>query len=132
MKLFQVAKDGGPYSTVLGMWLVEIKRWFSVVLLRFGHGSREAYHSHAFHSVSWILKGTLTEHLMDGTVNVYRPSLKPVFTGRSTFHKVVSEGTTWVISFRGPWKPQWQEYIPGTQEIVTLTHGRRLLEKEFA
>lgn len=125
MKLFKGMKDGGPLSRVWGFFVVEAKKLFSIVVLRFADGSREAYHSHAFNAVSWVLTGKLVENSIDGSVNVYRPSLLPIWTPRDMMHKVVSEGTTWVISFRGPWANRWREYLPDENRYVTLTHGRR-------
>jgi hypothetical protein len=126
MKLFKLMKDGGKESRVWGFFLAEIKSLFSVVLLHFADGSREAYHSHAFNSVSWVLRGRLEENMFDGRVNVYAPSLKPVVTRRTDFHKVVSTGDTYVLSFRGPWVNRWFEYLPDTGEILQLANGRRI------
>lgn len=125
MKLFSYGKDGGPYSTVWGFWLIEIKALFSIVLLCFENGSREAFHEHAFNCVSWVLGGELWERHFDGRVVIYVPSFRPVITRRSTFHKVTSHGRTWVISFRGPWANTWREYLPNERRTATLTHGRR-------
>ena len=47
-----------------------------------------------------------------------------MITRRDTFHKVDSVGTTWVISFRGPWSKTWQEYLPKENKEVTLASGR--------
>lgn len=130
MKLFARMKDGGPESRVWGYWLIESKRFFSIVLLHFKDGSREAYHSHAFNAISWVLSGQLTEWPFGrGSIgyNLYEPSLKPVWTPRHMMHRVVSLGDTWVISFRGPWANTWREYIPETKEILTLTHGRKVI-----
>lgn len=140
MKFLSKSKDGGPESTVFAYWLFEIKFLFSIVLLRFDNGSRDAYHSHAFNCISWVMKGRLEEEVVrtePATVyyglklppysflstNVYTPSLKPVMTYRTTTHKVVSVGTTWVISFRGPWSKTWKEVVDGQEK--TLTSGRR-------
>ena len=65
MKLFSYGKDGGEESTVWGYWLCEFKSLFSVALLCFEDGSREAYHDHAFNSISWVLSGKLTESIVD-------------------------------------------------------------------
>lgn len=133
MRLFSTGKDGGYESTVWGFWLIEWKRFFSVVLLCFEDGSRDAYHNHAFNSISWVLRGRLTEHHLHNLAKrvVYTPSWRPVITRRTTFHKVVSQGRTWVLSFRGPWAKTWEEYryqhTPG-ERYVTLTHGRRQIE----
>lgn len=134
MKLLHIAKDGGKESTVWGFWLVEWKRLFSAALLCFEHGSREAYHSHAFNSISWVLKGSLEEDEMprEGdcywTVRRYAPSLRPIFTPRNCMHKVTSVGRTWVLTFRGPWARTWREWLPDEDRFVTLASGRRVVE----
>ena len=128
MKFFNYAKDGGYESTVSGLYFIEIKSLFTVVLLKFSDGSREAYHNHAFNSVSWLFRGQLSESMLtDGKVNEYKPSIKPIFTGRKTFHKVTSKGTTWVLSFRGPWLNIWNEFLPKDNKFITLTHGRKIV-----
>lgn len=129
MKLFHLAKDGGVESTVWGFWLVEIKSLFSVAVLKFVGASRDAYHTHAFDSISWLLKGELEENVLVtpqvGYTKQYRPSLRPIITRRSTFHKVDSFGTTYVLTFRGPWVSKWHEYLPSASRFRTLTHGRK-------
>ena len=125
-------KDGGPESHVW-MYGLEIKWLFSVLVLRFENGSREAYHSHAFNCVSWVLRGLLLERLLtSGWMEhpkylripvVYGASRRPVWTYRDTFHKVTSLGRTWVLTFRGPWASTWQEHVDG--RYVTLAAGRR-------
>jgi hypothetical protein len=123
---FKIRKDGGPESTVTGYFLTEIKSLATIALLRFGKGSRENYHSHAFDSISWVIKGELEEHMLDGTINSYKPSLKPVFTKKSTFHKVYGKyDTNLVVTFRGPWCKTWNEYNKQTSEIITLKNGRK-------
>jgi hypothetical protein len=130
MKLFAKSKDGGPESKVWGYWLLEAKSWLSIVVLRFDEGTRDAFHSHAFNSVSWVLWGELTEEHHPDTnpdpwdrFEVHRPSLLPVLTFRDTTHKVKSTGTTWVLSFRGPWADKWKEIT--NKGVSTLTHGRK-------
>lgn len=129
MKLFSKAKDGGSESSVTGYWLVELKRLFSVVLLRFDGRSREAFHTHAFHSLSWVLSGELREEFIDGRVRIHRPHWRPLTTHHSDFHKVDSRGTTWVLSFRGPWQSSWLEYLPTTREFLTLGGRRAVLAR---
>jgi hypothetical protein len=127
MKFFKKMKDGGQESTVTGYWLVEIKSLFSICLLKFEGRSREAFHTHAFNAISWVLKGSLTEHFINGRTKKYKASWLPIFTPRSPFHKVDSDGTTWALTFRGPWKNQWKEWLPNEQRHVTLTHGRKIV-----
>lgn len=127
MKLFYHGTDGGPDSVVHGYWLVEIKWLFSIALLCFEDGSREAFHSHAFNSISWVLKGSLREHHLHGPSEFHNPSIYPIITYRNTFHKVYSYGRTWVLTFRGPWAKTWQEYLPKTEKFITLESGRKII-----
>lgn len=128
MKFLTKRKDGGAESTVTGYWLVEIKWLFSICLLRFDGASREAFHTHAFNCFSWVLRGGLLETFLDGRVRYHPASWLPFVTRRTDFHKVDSgSGTTWVLSFRGPWARRWKEYLPHSEEIVTLTHGRKVI-----
>jgi len=125
MKILRWEKDGGPESRVHGLFLIEIKSLFSIVLLRFADGSRDAYHTHAFDAVSWVLRGRLDEYLVDDSGPcTYLPSATPVVTPRDRFHRVVSKGTTWVLSFRGPWSDTWFEKTTA-RGTYALTHGRR-------
>ena len=130
MKFLTKRKDGGAESTVTGYWLVEIKSLFSIVLLRFDGNSREAFHTHAFNCVSWVLKGHLQEQFIGKRSDrVYRSSWRPFKTLRTDFHKVSSPwGTTWVLSFRGPWADVWREYLPQSGKFITLTHGREQVQ----
>jgi hypothetical protein len=128
MKLFSKSKDGGPESNVTAFWLIEWKSVFSVALLRFSNGTRSAYHSHAFNCFSWLLTGLLDEDIRHGGRTRYRPSLKPIWTGRDTYHKVRSQGTSWVLTFRGPWAKTWKEDRHDGE--VTLTHGRKIVAQK--
>lgn len=116
-------KDGGPDSNT---WCygIEIKKWFSILILNFRGKSRPVYHSHAFNSISWVLWGRLDEEIFDDTIfNVYRPSFTPVITKRNTQHKVDSSTSTWLLNFRGPWSAKWKE--AHKDKNIVLTHGRK-------
>ena len=132
MKFFTKMKDGGDDSHVYGYFLAEIKSLFTIVLINFKDGSRDAFHSHAFNSISWLLKGQLIEEVIDKDtgevikVNVYRPSILPIITKRTTFHKVISTGSSWLLNFRGPWANSWKE-LTESRKLIKLTHGRRVV-----
>lgn len=128
MRFLSVTKDGGPESTVWAYWLIEIKGWFSVALLRFESGSRDAFHSHAFNAVSWLLWGQLGEVLEESPDSTwfYYPSLRPIITKRETFHKVHSVGRSLVLTFRGPWDEYWEERVGDNYRV--LTHGRKVVQ----
>lgn len=129
MKFCSWGKDGGSESTVSGFWLVELKNLFSVVLLKFEGKSRNAFHNHAFNSISWLLSGELHEYYASNPTrncpsNTYWFRFSPIITRRDTFHKVDSNGTSWVLSFRGPWAKTWQD-MPEGEAAQTLTWGRQ-------
>lgn len=127
MRILTVTKDGGEESTVWAYWLIEIKSLFSIALLCFENGSRDAYHTHAFNSISWLLWGQLEEEIADvyEVSAIYSPSVKPIHTRRETFHKVTSYGRSWVLTFRGPWVDRWSERVGDSR--LTLTHGRNVV-----
>lgn len=126
MKFLSSSYDGGPDSGVAGFWLVECKPVGSIVLLRFSPGSREAYHSHAFNAVTWWLKGAVVEEDLSGEKRSWKPSLRPKYTRRSKFHRVIAGETgAWALSFRGPWWATWHEFKHG--KSTTLGHGRVVL-----
>ncbi len=123
IKLFCKSPDGGKDSGVTGYFLIEWKNVFSIALLRFSKGSREAFHSHAFNAYTWWLKGEVIEEYADGSpARKWKPSIKPKFTPKSKFHKIIGIKETWAFTFRGAWEDTWQEQKDG--ETYTLTHGR--------
>lgn len=129
MKLFFKAKDGGPDSKVTGYWLVESKRFFSIALVKFAPGSRDAYHTHAFNAVSFLFSSILNETFKDKSRmcdKYYLPSIYPIVTKRNNFHKVtnITSKNAWVLTFRGPWDSTWKEYLPKEDRELILTHGR--------
>lgn len=124
MKFLWNVKDGGPESKVW-CWGLESKRFGSVLLMLFKEGSREAYHTHAFNAISWILSGALVEQHIDDNFDLRLASFWPVRTRRQTYHKVTGlRDRTWVLSFRGPWVARWSEYVSATRQSLLLTHGR--------
>lgn len=136
MKILFKGKDGGPESRVWGYWLFESKSFGSIVLLNFKEGSREAFHTHAFNALSWVLSGKIQEELLDNERSSwtfvpnfeYTPSIKPIYTPKDRFHRVFGIATnTWILSFRGPWVSTWKEWLPKTRELITLTKGRKVI-----
>ena len=128
MKLLWNDKDGGAESRVWCYGL-EIKWLFSVLLLRFEEGSREAFHSHAFNAISWVLSGELWERLNTWGLprwTIYRPSRKPIRTPRECTHQVRGVAPrSWVLTLRGPWVSTWRD-ISAAGDLM-LTHGRKVV-----
>lgn len=122
MKLLTKAADGGQNSGVTGYFLIEAKSLFSIVLLHFNKGTREAFHEHAFNAWTLWLKGRIVERHLNGEVKEFVAG-QVKYTSRKTFHMVDAKENTWALSVRGPWVDHWRESRKGT--IVTLTHGRK-------
>lgn len=122
MRFFEKTYDGGENSGVTGYFIVEIKSLFSIVLLKFNKGTREAFHNHAFNAITFWLTGSVKEHMLDGTINTWKAGhIK--YTPRNTFHKVEALEETWALSIRGQWVNTWNESRFG--KMFTLTHGRK-------
>jgi hypothetical protein len=118
--------DGGSDSGVTGYFLIEWKALFSIGVLHFREGSREAYHNHAFNALTWWLSGGVTEDELSGERTQWRPSIKPKITKRDKFHKITAQRETWALTLRGRWVDYWKEFKGG--KIINLTHGRKILE----
>lgn len=122
MRLLQRRPDGGNKSGVTAHFLVEWKGGFSVALLHFRPGTREAFHEHAFNAITAWLWGYVLEHHLEGGSKLWHAGHVKL-TRRNTFHKVEALGHAWALTVRGPWVDRWREYRDG--RFVTLTHGRQ-------
>ena len=129
-RIFYVKPDGGKDSGVTGYFLIEWKILFSIAILKFKAGSREAYHNHAFNALTWWLKGSVTEQKHTGECKGFRPSFRPKFTPRDNCHKIIAHKTSYALTFRGPWLDYWYEIKNGCRTY--LTHGRVELHKELS
>lgn len=127
-------KDGGPESPVT-FYGIEIKKLFSIGFLKFAEGRREAFHTHAFHALTWFIKGNLFEDRIDEVtaasgsplLSPYVYSLIPKVTPRNNLHRVLAKEDSWCFTIRGPWISRWKEYDPTTGLFTVLTHGRKIL-----
>lgn len=128
MKLFKRSKDGGPESPVDAFFIVEIKSLFSVALLRFNKGGREAYHTHAFNAWTWFIGGDLVEEDINGEFHIYKRNILPKITRRTKNHRVHANTTSWCFTVRGPWAATWTE--DDETHHTVLTHGRRVVERQ--
>ena len=124
-RFFYIKPDGGKDSGVTAYFLIEWKILFSIGILHFKEGTREAFHSHAFNALTWWFTGSVTEQKKEGTTKDFKPSIKPKYTSRDNCHKVLAHRSTLALTFRGPWQDTWKEYRKDI--CVTLTHGRKEL-----
>lgn len=130
MQILSSAKDGGKDSPVTAFFLIEWKGLFSIALLKFNKGSREAYHTHAFHAWTWFLWGSMTEERLYDRHKVntkYRAKLKPKFTHKDNLHRVIAHKDSWCFTLRGPWSKTWREYDHVKGLTTVFGHGRKVL-----
>ena len=127
MRILNKSKDGGPDSPVDAYFLIEWKRLFSIALLKFNKGGREAYHTHAFNAWTWFLKGSLKEEDISGGCHFYKRSLIPKITCKDKNHRVRATRDSWCLTIRGPWGDTWTEYNETLKETKKFTHGRKVL-----
>ena len=131
MRFMQRAPDGGKDSGVDGFFVIEIKSLFSIVVLRFRPGAkRENYHSHAFNALTIWLSGRAKEEVLGGASRYFPLDGRIKWTPRSLIHRYIPQRVSWCITFRGPWTRTWTEYAPRTNEILTLTHGRKIIGRK--
>ncbi len=128
MRIFSKAKDGGPRSPVDAYFIIELKNFFSIALLKFNEGSRENYHTHAFDALTWFISGELVEEEVSGDTYVYTRSIWPKCTPKDKCHRVRSLTTSWCFTIRGPWSDTWEEYNERTDTTTVYTHGRHVVE----
>ena len=129
MRILQKAKDGGPDSPVDAYFLIEWKGLFSIALLKFNKGFRNAFHTHAFNAWTWFLKGNMREETYNSNTNyVYSRELLPKFTPREKNHRVIALEDSWAITFRGPWNSIWTEDENGVR--TTLTNNRQVVRRD--
>lgn len=98
---------------------------FSLAVLKFNKGSRENFHTHAFHSLTWFISGDMEELDICGDSYKYKRNLLPKITKRTKNHKVIANKTSWCITIRGRWVDTWTEYNSSKQKTIILTHGRK-------
>ena len=122
-RILYTKPDGGKGSGVTAFFLIEWKILFSIGILKFNEGTREAYHNHAFNALTWWVNGSVTEMKIDGQEKEYKASIVPKYTSRDNFHKVKAHKTTLALTFRGPWNDTWKELRK--DKYITLTHGRK-------
>ena len=118
-------KDGGKDSSVDAYILLEIKRYFSIVLLKFNKGGREVFHTHAFDALTWFISGEMVEEDVSGELYIYTRSIRPKLTLRAKNHRVIAIVDSLCFSIRGPWSPTWSEYTRDTDTTTVLAAHRR-------
>jgi hypothetical protein len=128
-RLFFKKCDGGKESGVTGYFLIEWKPVFSVGILHFSEGSREAYHNHAFNALTFWLSGHVLEKKITGEETNYKGfSFFPKYTKRTNCHKVIGIKPSLALTVRGNWTKTWYEIRDDIK--LTLKHSRIIVNRE--
>lgn len=111
------------HKKIGGIWLYN---WKTIKQNRF--------HTHAFNSIAFLLRGGYTEQVIRNTGviewNKVNQWLKPRFLPMNYTHRICeAEPNTWTIVFFGPWKKYWYEFFEDTKTWVKYTWGRKVVNK---
>lgn len=126
MRFLEKVKDGGTDSNVDAYVLIEIKSAFSIMLLKFNKGCRQAFHTHAFDAFTMMLSGDMIEEFPDMKGRPYKRG-KWKYTPKGLLHRVRAFKDSWAFTVRGPWDDTWTELERNIE--TTFTHGRKVLSR---
>jgi hypothetical protein len=105
-----------------GIWLYN---WKTIEQNRF--------HTHAFNSLAFLLKGYYKEEIITNKgveTRIVNQWLKPRFLPKNYCHRILEAAPkTWTIVFFGKWGKNWWEYFDDTKTWVKYTWGRKKVEK---
>lgn len=105
-----------------GIWLYN---WQTIKQNRF--------HTHAFSSYAFLLRGSYTEEvIVDGKIveRTVNQRFKPRYLPKNYCHRILkADPHTWTIVFFGRWIPYWWEYFSDTKTWVKYSWGRKVVEK---
>lgn len=103
-------------------WRIGARKWPGLRLHHIVRSDRDReLHDHPFWFVSFILWGSYTEHLADGSVTTYRaPAV--LYRTATTLHRLELTKPAWTFVIRGPIKRVWgfqteTGWIPWTQWV---------------
>jgi hypothetical protein len=113
--------------------LFENKHLFSVIFYRWNTIDQVRFHTHAFASFAFLLKGFYWEKIKFGDIemdNLVNQPLWPRYIPKNYCHSVghAKPGTLTMV-LAGPWQKHWYEFFPDTETWVKYTWGRKKLGK---
>ena len=111
------------HKKIGGIWLYH---WKTIEQNRF--------HTHAFNSYAFLLKGEYTEEVItpEGKIEqrVVNQWMKPRYLPKYYCHRILeAKPKTWTIVFFGKWGKYWYEYFDDTKTWVKYTWGREKVKK---
>jgi hypothetical protein len=113
--------------------IFENKRWGGIWIYNWQTIRQNRFHTHAFSSYAFLLRGSYTEEvIVDGKIEQREVNqrFKPRYLPKNYTHRILkAEPKTWTIVFFGKWIPNWWEYFDDTKTWVKYSWGRKVVEK---
>jgi hypothetical protein len=113
--------------------LFESKYWGGVWIYNWKTIEQNRFHTHAFSSYAFLLRGSYTEErIVDGKIeeNTVNQWMKPRYLPMDYTHRILeAEPKTWTIVFFSKWKDHWWEYFNDTKTWIKYGWGRKKLDK---
>lgn len=134
MKLFTKKKVALGDGHVTQYTILESKRFGGIWLYHWETVDQMRFHTHAFNSICFLLRGSYTEEVLDRdgavTLRTVDQWMRPRYLPMGYCHRILeAKGSTWSIVFFGGWAKSWQEYFPSTDTWVRYGWGRVVLSK---
>jgi hypothetical protein len=126
----QVALGKG---SVMQYILMENKWLFSIIFYKWATIDQIRFHTHAFHSVAFLLKGWYWEKVkfQTGDVkfqasNLVNIPLYPRIIQKNYCHAIQkARPGTMTMVIAGPWEKHWAEFFPADKKWVKYAWGRK-------
>ncbi len=116
--------------------ILEWKPLFSLKSFYFNKGNaQEIYHTHSFSSYSLLLYGNYMESFYDIDKGIWeepRNRSRIIYIPKDRFHQITKSEGCRTVMLTGPWGDTYKEYLPATKEVITSTHGRKEIKREFS
>ncbi len=111
--------------------IIEIKCLGGIIVNIFNTKDQDRFHSHAFNSFSWMIRGWYKEDVVNINNNIKTLETKIIsksrFIPRYYIHKIKESSENAIsITFEGSWKSHWKEYFDNERE-KTYTWGRKVI-----
>lgn len=108
--------------------LFENKYLFSIIFYRWATIDQIRFHTHAFNSIAFLLKGWYWEKVIFNGIemtNFVNVPLVPRLINKGYCHAIENaKPGTMTMVLVGPWCQNWYEYFPDTKKWVKYKWGR--------
>lgn len=107
--------------------IIEIKYLFGIIVNIFNTTDQDRFHSHAFHALSWMVRGHYFEDVLENNAVISKKIERSRFIPKNYIHKItLSTPNAVSVTFEGPWGSTWNEYFDSGR-VKTYGWGRKVL-----